>query len=156
MKGSILFICSANICRSPMAEGLFRAMLGPEAAQWRVESAGVWALPGYAAAANTLRVLQKRNIDLSLHLARQVTPEMASAFNLILTMEHNHKEALQAAFSNLAGRVFLLTEMAGKKYDIADPIGLELSDFEATAQELEGILARGMERIRLLAGGSPA
>lgn len=149
---SILFICSANICRSPMAEGLMKVHTRQETVPWRVESAGVWALEGYPAADNTLRVLHKRGIDLSAHQARQVTAEMGAQFNLILTMEQGHKEALRAAMPHLAGRVFLASEMLGKSYAIVDPIGSGIAEFEDTARELEQIFERGWERISQLAG----
>jgi protein-tyrosine phosphatase len=150
---SVLFICSANICRSPMAMGLFRMKAQLEAQPWRVESAGVWALEGYPAAVNTLAVLKARGIDLSAHQARQVTEEMAAGFHLILTMERGQKEALRVAFPILAGRVYLLSEMIGKSYEIVDPIGSELADFEDTALEMERIFEHGWDRICQLAGG---
>lgn len=149
---SVLFICSANICRSPMAEGLFQIKVRGHPGPWRIESAGVWGMDGSPAADNTLRVLFKRGIDLSNHLARQVTPEMAGQFNLILTMERGHKEALNAAMPQLSGRVFMLSEMAGKSYDIPDPIGSGVAEFEDTARELERIFERGWDRICQLAG----
>ena len=150
---SILFICSANICRSPMAEGLFQIKVRGQTGPWRIESAGVWGMDGSPAADNTLRVLLKRGIDLSSHLARQVTLDLASQFNLILTMERGHKEALNAAMPQISRRVFVLSEMAGKAYDIPDPIGGDVAEFEDTARELERIFERGWERICQLAGG---
>lgn len=150
---SVLFICSANICRSPMAEGLFQIKAREHPEQWRIESAGVWGMEGSPAADNTLRVLLKRGVDLRAHTARQVTFGLANQFNLILTMERNHKEALNAAMPKLSSRVFLLSEMVGKSYEIADPIGGMVEDFEDTARELERIFELGWERICQLAGG---
>ena len=61
---SVLFVCTAKVCRSPMAEGLFRARLGEDAGRWRVESAGTWARNGDPAASRAQLVLQERGIDL--------------------------------------------------------------------------------------------
>lgn len=150
---SILFICSANICRSPMAEGLLLMKTQSLPGPWRVESAGVWALIDSPAAENTLRVLNKRGVDLSMHTARQITHKLALQFNLILTMERSHKEVLQAAMPELADRIFLLSEMVSKTYDIADPIGGMMEDYEDTAHDLEKIFEHGWEQISRLAGG---
>jgi protein-tyrosine-phosphatase len=147
---SILFICSANICRSPMAEGLLRAIMQEDPEGWQIESAGIWSLKDYPAAENTLKVLNERGVDLSSHRSRQVTKELMEAFNLILTMERNHKEALVAAFPEHAAKIYMLSEMVGKQHDIADPIGLSLAVFESTAQEMEAIFAAGKRRMREL------
>lgn len=148
---SVLFVCSANVCRSPMAEGLMKALVKAKGEVWRIESAGVWALNRSPAVENTLQVLRKRGIDLSRHISRQITFEMAEEFNLILTMESNHQEALRAAFPELADKVFMMTEMIGKKVDVADPIGFPVVVFEQTAREIELILNGGYARIACLA-----
>lgn len=150
---SVLFVCSANICRSPMAMGLFQAHVAKRVESWRVESAGVWALVNYAAATNTRAVLARRGVDLSAHRARQITAQMIEQFHLVLVMERNHKEALQAAFPQLAGRIYLLTEMVGRSTDILDPMGGEVDEFENTAREIEDLIQRGFERIQRLAAG---
>ena len=95
---SILFVCTANICRSPLVEALFRDMVSDEPVEWKVESAGTWALTGEPVAQKSQQVLAERNLDASKHHARSVTLELLSSFNLILTMEKGHKEALQEEF----------------------------------------------------------
>lgn len=148
---SVLFVCSANICRSPMAEGLMKALIREKGGDWRIESAGVWALNRSPAAENTLQVLRSRGVDLSAHLSRQITFEMAEQFNLVLTMESNHREALRAAFPEHAHKVFKMSEMVGGQEDVADPIGFPVVVFEQTAREIEAILSGGYERIVRLA-----
>ena len=148
---SILFVCSANICRSPMAEGLMKALVKGMGEDWRIESAGVWAMNKSPAAENTLKVLLERGVDLSSHISRQITLEMVEEFNLILTMESNHLEALRAAFPEHAGKVFKMNEMVGRKGDVVDPIGFPPVVFEQTAREIEAILTGGFERISRLA-----
>ena len=149
---SVLFVCSANICRSPMAMGLLRGKLQDEADSWRIESAGVWALPEYPAATNTLYVLEERGVNLADHRSRQIDRQLIKQFNLILTMEVDQKEALRIAFPEYSGRIFLLTEMVKEKGDIADPIGGSVGEFQITARELEQILDQGMDQIRRLSG----
>ena len=149
---SILFVCTANICRSPLAEALMKDIVSrlPDASNWRIASAGTWADDGYEAAYYSQRVMQARGIDLSNHLSQPVTAELLESFDLVLTMERGHKEALQAEFPAKASLIFMLSEMVGSEYDINDPIGGVYEDYEATAKELEGILNQGMDRIQQL------
>jgi protein-tyrosine-phosphatase len=153
MIHSILFVCAANICRSPMAMGLMTKQIARSSDEWRIESAGVWADVGYPAARNTLQVLENRGIDISNHRSRPVTLELIRDFNLILVMERNHKEAMRAAFPQFADRIFILSEMIGPETDIIDPIGGPLVDFEDTAQEIENMLSDGYPRILELVKG---
>ena len=147
---SVLFVCSANICRSPMAVGLLQAKVSD--VDWRIESAGVWAQPGYKAARNTLKVLKQRGIDLSVHRSQPITKELVQEFDLILTMESGHKEALRAAFPQDASRIYMLSEMAGSRLDIIDPIGRTMADFEDTALEIDAFLDQGFAKIQSLTG----
>ena len=148
---SVLFVCLANICRSPLAMGLFLAKVEPEADLWKVASAGVQAMPGYPPALNTILVLRHRGIDLRWHRSTPISLEMVREFNLILTMDQPQKEALQAVFPDQAHKIYLLSEMTGQYLEIADPIGYPLVDFEATAQEIDAILSDGFLRISDLA-----
>lgn len=129
-----------------MAMGLLREKVG-NAPDWRIESAGTWAFEGARAAENTRLVLQQRGIEIEDHRSRSVTLEMLREFNLILVMEAGHKEALRAEFPSIADRVYLITEMAGSRHSISDPIGMPLREFETTAEEFESIFDAGFERI---------
>jgi protein-tyrosine-phosphatase len=148
---SVLFVCTANICRSPMAEALWRIRLG-DAAGWRVESAGTWAMDGQPAARYAQQVIQQRGSDLSQHRSRVVDKELLESFRLILVMEQGHKEALRFEFPAIASRVYLLSEMEDESQDIHDPVGGSMLDFEEAARELDCILEKGSEKIRRLAG----
>lgn len=152
---SVLFICSANICRSPMAMGLLRSMVEDSSDQWKIESSGVWDMGDQPAALNTQLVLQERGIDLNDHASHTITGTMLSEFNLVLVMEDIHKEVLKLAFPEYTDRIYMLSEMVGEFYDIVDPIGGSLADFEETALEMERILTEGFEKISILAADKP-
>jgi protein-tyrosine-phosphatase len=134
-----------------MAMGLLRAKVRPEAGEWRIESAGVWAGIGNPAAENTRLLVERVGIDISDHRSRPVTRELLQEFNLILTMEIGQKEALRAAFPEQVSKIYLLREMVGEIGDVVDPIGGPLVDFQAMAREINHVLTRGYRKIRALA-----
>src|SRR4030042_1951112 len=150
---SILIVCSANICRSPMAEAILKRLVSnrPDADQWHIESAGTWAMKGYPAADYSRIVMQSMGMDISSHQSRAVNSELIRRFDLILTMENNHKEGLIAEFGQDKHRIFMLSEMIGLMMDIPDPVRDQLVDYEETVRLLERILTDGIERIYQIA-----
>jgi protein-tyrosine-phosphatase len=146
---SVLFVCTANICRSPMAEAIFKSKVAGEenASGWRVESAGTWAPGGQPAAEFSRQVMQERGLDIHKHRSQSITGELMQAFDLILTMGKNHKEALRAEFPEFADKIYLLSEMVGYSHDIDDPIGRSKAEYQSTAQEIERLIDAGFEKI---------
>lgn len=152
----ILFVCTANICRSPMAAGIFDELIQDRAdgEEWRVESAGTWGLDGEEASLGSQTVMSEMGIDISGHRSRQVTSELLTPFDLILTMESGHKEALKVEFPEISDRVYMLSEMTHETEDIPDPIGGPITEYEATAQLIESYLLDGFAEIQRLVGSS--
>src|SRR4030042_3024995 len=144
---SILLVCTANICRSPMAEAILKRLVAsrPDADQWHIESSGTWANFGIEPAALSQFVMHTMGMDISSHISQPVTMELLQNFDLILTMEANHKEGMIYHFSEFADRIFMLSEMVGIEEDVSDPMGGELVDFKATARELEHYLSDGFD-----------
>ncbi len=150
---SVLFVCTANQCRSPMAEAIFRELLREKGRLpgWSIGSAGVRASPGEPATLFTQSTLRERGIETGAHRSRPVTEEVLRSYNLVLTMERAQQDELRAAYPDMADKIGLLATTAGGQYDIDDPIGLPLERYRALANELSDILGRGLSQIEWLA-----
>ena len=140
-----------------MAEALFKELLAERGVEgdWRVESAGTWALDGQRASAHAEQVMREQGLDISAHRSQVTSGELLRGFDLILVMVPGHKEALVTEFPGVAQRVFLLSEMAGMEQGIPDPIGGSLETYRTAASEMEGYLRTGFAEIlaRVRGGG---
>jgi ribose 5-phosphate isomerase B len=138
-KRSVLFVCTANQCRSPMAMVLFEDLVKRQKAEpkkWRIESAGVWAPKGYPATDLAIKAMGIISLDLNNHRSQPVTEFLLHGFNLILCMENGQKSFLKQNYPNLHKDVFLLSEMADKNTEIQDPVGCSLEVYIQIANEM--------------------
>jgi len=156
MKHLILFVCTGNICRSPMAAGLFNARardLGDHP-QFVAESAGTWGLEGEPASAHALQMMSQRHMDISAHRARTVTREIMERASVVMVMTMSHRDALAAEFRTFRPKIHMLSELNDRMYDINDPYGGSLDEYAYCAQELEKLIETGYEKIKTWAGNS--
>jgi protein-tyrosine-phosphatase len=125
LMNTILFVCTANRYRSPIAAACFRAELlkRGEDKNWNVLSAGTWAMDGYPAMPAAILEARQLGLDIHEHHSRIITAEMLQESDLVVVMERGHKEALQVEFKAHRQKVVLLSEATeGNSYDIADPV----------------------------------
>ena len=148
-KKTVVFVCTGNVCRSPMAAGLFYDKLVREKADGavRVRSAGTWALEGQPASAYALQVMGEHGLDISSHRGRNLTQADADGADLILAMTRRHSDFIAHQLEGTDDKVYLLAEMAGEAKDIADPYGGSLHEYRCTAAELKDLVERGYPRI---------
>lgn len=122
---SVLFVCTGNLCRSPIAEQLFISLLkkSGRSTGWTVSSAGTWTRDGMAVLPFSQKLARNFGIDLGAYRTKSIASLSIHKFDLVIVMEKNHKEALSAEFPGMQDRIFLLTKLAGQiPYDIKDPI----------------------------------
>ncbi len=123
---TILFVCTGNICRSPMAEGLFRRMAKGRG-DYKVMSAGLGAINGQAPSTYAVRGLKEIGIDITGLRSRMVTAQMVLEADLIFGMTHGHVDAINLLYPQAQEKTFLLREFDDTlqvyEKDISDPIG---------------------------------
>ncbi len=131
-KAVVLFVCTGNTCRSPMAAGYFNHMCQTAGrVSLRAESAGVAAASGMGASAHAVTAAARRGVDISHHLSRRFAPAMAEAAALVLCMGAQHRLAVTRAAPGQAGRVRTLRDVAGLSGDIFDPFSGTLEEYIA-------------------------
>lgn len=134
MINKLLFVCIGNICRSPMAEGLFRERLKSNGA-FTTASAGLHALVDYQAAVEAQETMCDINIDISQHRAKQLSPEMIVEADLILVMETIQKREIGCLFPYARGKVHLLGKWSN--FEIPDPYNQPRQAFSDCLELLE-------------------
>ncbi|MDI3547309.1 MAG: ribose 5-phosphate isomerase [Halanaerobiales bacterium] len=141
----VIFVCTGNTCRSPMAEHLFRRIIDEDSdlkGKWEISSAGIAALPGQGPSKYAIKVLKDEGIDINEHLSRQLDEKLVKEADLILTMTGAHKEMVLQIDPEARDKVFTLKEFAGIKndLDIADPFGQSEEVYQEVRDEIKAHL----------------
>lgn len=136
----IMFVCSGNICRSPMAHYYMKKKIEEfKVEEIFVDSCGTHALDGEKATINAIEAISKYNVDLEGFQAKNIANTKIYEYDLILCLTKKHKEIILRFFKELEGKVYTLKEYADpdvKYIDIDDPWGLSLEVYKECAKEI--------------------
>jgi protein-tyrosine phosphatase len=159
----VLFVCTANQFRSPMAAAIFKKALEQEEQErkspwpigrvddWTVGSAGTWAREGEPVLRDVLEAGKQLGIDLSGHRATMVNKKLLSHFDLVLVMQASHRELLCREYPQFKERIYLLSLVIDQKpYDFQDTHRF-LREVMRVGGALEALIRRNMHYICVLA-----
>lgn len=143
----ILFVCTGNTCRSPLAEYLLRHKAGD---RFEVKSAGVAAFNGGQIAAHVQQLLAERGIETE-HASQNLTLELVEWADLILTMTEAHEQQLRMHFPDKEGAIYAIKrfiEPENHDPNVSDPYGRSLDTYRKTMVEIEILLDTIIEKER--------
>lgn len=141
----VMFVCTANICRSPIAEKLFNKKIKEHNLCLSTDSSGLLE-GGHLISLSSMQLLMEQGImEAQEHVSKKITQEMVAASWLVLTMEERQRDFLKQAHPDAAHKIMTLNEIAGFDGDITDPYGSELEFYRETYQIIE-------ERLNILIG----
>ena len=148
-KGSILFVCTGNTCRSPMAECLLKKMWPQrQRDEIKIDSAGTSALPDLHPTSLTQKIIKEKGVDISCHESKTLNQKMVEETDLILVMEKAHKNKVLRLSSLAEGKVFLLKEFAlGVEEEILDPMGGSEASYRECVREIEKSIEGLIEKL---------
>lgn len=152
-KFVIMFVCTGNTCRSPMAHGILESMVAAEnLANVTVVSSGTGTLDGYPATAYAVQAAGRDGVDISGHHSQAITKELVEASDLILALAYRHYRFIVDKFPGIEQKVFMLRAFpdreASPDLTVQDPIGMNFDEYLETYEELKRELRRAWPAIR--------
>jgi protein-tyrosine-phosphatase len=159
--GPIVVVCTANICRSPMAAALLQHALGAQPEPLRsvkVISAGVAARNGEPVSENSVLALKKVGIDVSHHHAQPLTQQMLNEALAVICMTESHRAMIEVQAEPVPRNIFLFREFVPgiEDKEIGDPYGGPLRIYEAVRDEMVEAIPPLVEHLKTLLPATPA
>lgn len=149
----ILFVCTGNTCRSPMAAALLADMAEKAGMAGRISIASAGIAAGRQPASTQARnVMRQAGLNVDNHCSQQLTPQLLITADVILTMTASHKQALAGMAAGLEGKLYTLAEFAGETRDVSDPFGGSEAEYRGCAGQIRQLLTQAWGKIVSLAG----
>lgn len=144
----IIFVCTGNTCRSPMAEKISQKIAKDRNLNYKIESRGLAVFEAEPANKYAINALETYGISLKNHLAKSFNIDDIERDTLILTMTQQHKKQLLSFYPNIKGSVYGITEFIGETGDIMDPFGKPLEAYNECARQLYKIITKIFDIIK--------
>ena len=142
---SVLFVCTGNLCRSVMGEGILKDLLQKQGHSGiQVSSAGTWGLDGEPAAPYTIEICSQKGVDVSGHVVRRVTKSMIQENDLVVVMELDHLQHVLELVPSAETKTRMLSEFDPENVNyyasIPDPYGQRKVHYRKCFERIEGLV----------------
>lgn len=151
MIKKILFVCTGNTCRSPMAKLLFEEMVSKDpslrSVGAEVDSAGIIG-GGSQAMQEAIDVMNEHGLDLTSHQSKPLDGRLVDWADIVLVMEHEHKQGVMIRVPKAVEKTYLLSEYVGESGDVPDPYRKSISKYRECAALLQSLLGGLIEKLK--------
>lgn len=149
----IMFICTGNICRSAMAEGIMKKLVKDKKIDAQIYSCGIYAESGDYATYNAIEAAKYYDVDISNHRATNIKNSQIEEMDIILCATNSHKDVVISMYPNLINKVYNMKEYAkldedGKDMDIKDPWGYDMEIYRRCIEEISICLEKIIGKLK--------